>query len=687
MKQGTQKNKRNHNKKEQTIATQVVASVATTIILVNILLVGGIWYGFDKNLRASETKYMSEVISRISLEATSELDKYVTVVEGLAQNYVLTEYLLFEENYDPMTPEHEIVDYVDLVTELSIVAKMHEDSVLYVSLCSIYGNNYITNRGEQSGSAFSISSLPYYEVVSSKSTYISNPYDDDLTDFQLVAIASPVFDSSGRMIGIASLEISLEQLSKLLSSTSFGETGTTFMLDSNNNILLHEETERVGKSLSSSGYEGDSFYKEIENPTGNIIEYKNNTVPRLGGVALVNELTGWKLVSAMDTDEFQSTIHRILGYLVLAQTLALLCTMFFCAKSIFRNLAPMKDLEGFMEQLSKGNLSDTVDYPIPNEIGRLAKHMNDTAQNLSSYISQIAFTMKEFENGNFTTPKPFSYEGEFQEIGNSMNQFVDMMSNILQDLKQSLHETNLGTSHLATGAQQLAVGSSEQAESVRGMNALIENINVTIVETAENSSTVTTDAEKISMELKQNNEKMRELVISVQDIKQMSDEVKRIIQTIEDVAFQTNILSLNASIEASRAGTSGRGFAVVAEQVRSLSARTAEAAEETSKIITEIALAIELNSHLAQNTSQELQGVVNDVNIFVEKITHISLSAQGQADAISEINKGVTEISDVVSRNSSISEESAAATEELSAQSTVMMSQIARFKLATATTG
>lgn len=86
-------------------------------------------------------------------------------MEGLAQNYVLTEYLLFEENYDPMPPKNERVDYVDLVTKLSVIAKMHQESALNVSLSGVYENNYVTNRGERSGSDFSLSALPYYEVL------------------------------------------------------------------------------------------------------------------------------------------------------------------------------------------------------------------------------------------------------------------------------------------------------------------------------------------------------------------------------------------------------------------------------------------------------------------------------------------------------------------------------------------
>lgn len=672
--------------KKKTIATTVVSTMVAIMFFVNLILTFEIWLVVDKNLTEAENKYMSEVMTRVSLEIQNEMAQYISIAEGISQSYILHSFLTTvqdetEQGHDDVFDADNVDGYTDAMNELKIVADMFGNTVKRVAICSLYKDNFLTHTGERGGADFSLTSLPYYEAVTSKSLYISDPYDDMFSDVKIIAIAQPMFSKTGDVIGMITIEITTDQVAKIAASTHFGDSGMTYILDRNKDILVYTDPSYLGKSHTAFHYEGADMEREILNPTGTIVEYTKNGVYRTGGAVTTHDALGWTVISSIDSSEFDKKIENVIFTLVISLFIGMFITATACTLSVLKSLAPMSQLEDAMADIANGQLDTQIEYDVPNEIGRLAQHMNQSTRALSTYIADIDRTMKAFEQGNFTYQSNITYAGDFQSIDDSMKRFVEMMSLSLMELNQTIKEVNIGASQLSDGASSLSSGASEQANSVAGLTHLITSINDTIVETAKNSSSVTSDAKQISDDLVHSNIKMQELAVSVQDIRAMSDEVKRIIKSIEEVAFQTNILSLNASVEAARAGSSGRGFAVVADEVRNLSIKTAEAAEETSKIIGSIADAIEAGTDLALTTSKELQGVVDDVDVFVHKISTISLSAQDQAHAIGEINQGITEISNVVTKNSAISEESAASSEELSSQSDTMLSLVEQFKL------
>lgn len=594
--------------------------------------------------------------------------------EELVEAYTAT---LLHDGYE----FSQISGYDTALTELQEVANLLGDSVLYVVLCSIAQDDFFNSEALEGGDGYTLSTRPFYTAYTTQSRYITDPYLEVLTGKQIITIAEPIFNSEGRVTGLLLVQLALDKLNYIVTSATFGETGASMLIDRNNDIIAYSNSQVVGMNIRDLDYSGSVADQELANPSGIIDEYSFAGAKRTGGIVTVSELSGWKLLLAMDSTEFKSNISKVTLRLNIALILAILLCSGLCARSVYKHLAPMKQLEQFMKELAEGNLSGNVDYNEPNEIGSLAIHMNHTATSLNNYILMIDKALSNLSAGDLTRPEGIAFQGDFKILEESISGFAQRLSDSFVELKVAMTQMTLGSEQVADGAQLLASGSFEQTQSIEQLNNLISTINETIVLTAQNSSSVTGDARNISENLVKSNVKMQELAVSVQDIRAMSDEVKRIIKTIEEVAFQTNILSLNASVEAARAGSAGRGFAVVADQVRLLSAQTAEAAEETTKIINDIATAIESGTDLAESTSHDLQSVVDEVDIFVENISNISLSAQDQADAIGEIHRGVDEITQVVVQNSAISEESAASSEELSAQSNQMLEMVQHYKL------
>ena len=185
----------------------------------------------------------------------------------------------------------------------------------------------------------------------------------------------------------------------------------------------------------------------------------------------------------------------------------------------------------------------------------------------------------------------------------------------------------------------------------------------------------------IGREANLSNQRMNDMLAAMQDINHNTDEIREIIKTIEDIAFQTNILALNPAIEAARAGEAGKGFAVVADEVRNLASKSAEASQNTAALISKTMEAVENGSEIANQTAESLHTVVNSIDDIVTSIDDISKNSQSQSEAIEQVTQGVEQLSTVTQNNSAASEQSAAAAEELAGQANTMKSLVGRFTL------
>jgi len=248
------------------------------------------------------------------------------------------------------------------------------------------------------------------------------------------------------------------------------------------------------------------------------------------------------------------------------------------------------------------------------------------------------------------------------------------------EINASTSQVSSGAKQIADGSQSLAQGSTEQAASVEQLSASISDI---AQKTKENAD-MAFEADNLAGTIKSNAEKgslqMDEMMAAVKDINQASQSISKVIKVIDDIAFQTNILSLNAAVEAARAGQHGKGFAVVAEEVRNLSAKSAQAAKETEELIANSMEKAELGSAIANETAGSLAEIVLGINESSQIIEGIARSSEEQAVAIKQINQGIDQVAQVVQQNSATAQESAAASVEMSVQASVLENMIAQFK-------
>ncbi len=328
-----------------------------------------------------------------------------------------------------------------------------------------------------------------------------------------------------------------------------------------------------------------------------------------------------------------------------------------------------------------GNSSLTANVKSNDEIGLLADIFETTTLRLRSYIGEISAVLKAISDGDLDKKTTLDYVGDFSSIKTSLDDILAKLNSTMSQIVESSAYVSNGSEQMSIGAQALSQGAVEQAGAVEELDENIREISGQVTETAENARLANEKVEYVARQLLESNQKMHEMIDAMEEINASSSEIGKILKTIESIAFQTNILALNASVEAARAGTAGKGFAVVAEEVRSLSTKTSEASQSTAELIERSIGAVEYGTKIANETAARLESVVLGANEVTEATNRIADASRTQADAISQIQERISQISDVVQTNSATAEESAATSQELSSQAGLLKKLIGIFRL------
>ena len=395
-------------------------------------------------------------------------------------------------------------------------------------------------------------------------------------------------------------------------------------------------------------------------------------------------------------DEFQKELDR-------AKTMANVCTVIIFIVIVAAGLAiagvttligriitksitePIEQIETAVASLRKGELSNVemLTYESEDELGDTIRNLKEAIGILAGYVSEISVEVKAIAQGDLTKNGDdiTDFLGDFSELKESLLYILKRFNSTLTEISDLAEQVSSNASQVENASKSLADGATEQAGVIEELNATIDTVVNLAADTAKETQSASARVKASANKANEEKEKMNDLLMEMEHITDISKEIGNIITDIENIASQTNLLSLNASIEAARAGEAGKGFAVVADQIGKLAADSAKSAVNTRDLIDKTLVEIEKGNTITRTTADAFNQIIADMESFAEIAQNTMEKANSQAESLEQIGQGIEQLSGVVQGNAASSEENTAISINLAEGAAKMRDRVNIFKL------
>ena len=396
------------------------------------------------------------------------------------------------------------------------------------------------------------------------------------------------------------------------------------------------------------------------------------------------------------SDEFQAELDR-------AKTMANVCTIIIFIVIVAAGLAiavvttqigkiitnsitePVEQIDAAVASLRKGELSNVemLTYESEDEFGDTIRNLKEAMGILADYVSEISVEVKAIAQGDLTRNGNdiTDFLGDFSELKESLVYILKRFNSTLTEISNLAEQVSSNASEVENASRSLADGATEQAGVIEELNATVDTVVDLAADTAKETQSASARVKASANKANEEKEKMNDLLMEMGHITEISKEIGNIITDIEDIASQTNLLSLNASIEAARAGEAGKGFAVVADQIGKLAADSAKSAVNTRDLIDKTLVEIEKGNTITRTTADAFNQIIADMESFAEIAQNTMEKANSQAESLGQIGQGIEQLSNVVQGNAASSEENTAISINLAEGAAKMRDRVNIFKL------
>lgn len=376
----------------------------------------------------------------------------------------------------------------------------------------------------------------------------------------------------------------------------------------------------------------------------------------------------------------QTSLASIFTMAVLAA--AAMALSFLIAVKLTNSICrPIREIAEASKNIAEGNLDVMVDCSSQDEIGVLAREFSKTTDTLKYYIKEISRTLSQIGEGNLAVEASGEFKGDFLVIKSALDHIIQSLNQTMKQIYTASVKVSDEAGQVSCGSQTLKDGAVRQAMAVKELSAAMKHISEKVMENADNAENACTKADVAGQKVEMCSHEMEKAMEAMEEISRHAMEIDGIIKTIEDIAMQTNMLSLNASIEAARAGEAGKGFAVVAGEIRNLAAQSGGAVKHTSDIIEQVMAAIENGSNIVRNTTDTLRMTAEEAKKAAAAAQKIQETSKEQFHAVMQIDEGVGQVAAVVDNNTVTARESAAASTLLNSQSQILKELVEEFHL------
>ena len=502
----------------------------------------------------------------------------------------------------------------DVEKYLVDAAGADSENVMAVWIADLDASVITQSDGYTSPDGWDITGRAWYSCIETGKTVLTEPYIDSSTGEIILSAATPVYDEGGNVLGAAGMDISLDHVTEVLSTYTIGSNGYVWLLSSDGMLIYHPNAELVQQNIADVNV-SDNVVNAIVNQSTEFLKYKADGTTKYGSVQLVGE-TGYLVVSNMPLLEYYQMLFATIGVLLAIFAVGIIVVMRSIDKSAYALSKPIAELNETASRLAEGDLDVELNVMAKNEIGELAESIQATVARLKEYIAYLkeaSGALNQIADGKLEIHLEQEYVGEFRQLKEALLHISSSMNDVMKNISASSQTVTSSAGDLANAAQQLAEGSGTQAAAVEELVATATSVAEQVEESKKDALQSAEETQKVTAMMEQSQDKMQEMMEAVQKIHETSKQVVGIIATIEEIADQTNLLSLNASIEAARAGEAGKGFAVVADEIGKLAQESSKAANMTRELIGVSMEEINKGNQIADHVMDSLKTAVDGI--------------------------------------------------------------------------
>ncbi len=444
-----------------------------------------------------------------------------------------------------------------------------------------------------------------------------------------------------------------DALNDVISSINLGKHGTAYMVNREGLITGHPDqslvlTESTLAQLNDGNEE--SLSHVMSGKTGSE-EYSIGNENMLVAFSPIRG-TQWFLVIQIPKSDYDHLINAAMMVAILS-TLAVLIISILVVLRLSRSISrPVKSVTNRMVALSDGDLHTEV-TPVNSrdELELMTQTLDATVESVNRYISDIQQVLTQIADGNLRVSAQVDYKGDFALIRTSLRTIIQSMNETIKGFRAAATRLAAMSEELNGQSGQLHQASLEQNQSTETLVHEVSLVKERLSSVTESSSQTRAKTEEIAQCIQEANSRMSSLTNAMDDISSNAQEITKIAKAIEDIAFQTNILAINASVEAARAGEAGKGFAVVANEVKQLAAKSAEAAQNATEMVTSTKVIIQTGVELTADTAGSFSAI-SSVSDQISAISDMLVTAvNSQRNALSLMDERIEAISEIADRN------------------------------------
>lgn len=645
--------------KARPMSRRITSFVAVCVLI--ILLVAEFSNGimFQKNIMNNNREILSvEAGDNVNL-IRSWMQKQGSILSGLMIS------LAYMDSLD----EEMIMNY------LEEQLPMNEEALMYY-VCFAYNKSVLPADHSQ------IDLDPterdwWKQSMAKQGMIITDPYCDSTSGKMVITVAAPVVIHGEQAVILA--DITIDKLIEMINQVGADESTQVFVTTSDGSIITHTNPEFLPKESGITKINDIIKIDINDNSVKTLTDYDG--VTKYVITQTISE-TGWVIGITKSMELVKNQLMDSFKIIVIILLAIIIISGIVLSKTINRMLKPVSNMVDVIVRISEGDFSiESMQSKRRDEIGVLQNSVSSLLNTLRNIIGDTNRVLGSMAEYNLVVDDMAQYPGDFEKLSDSVNRIKHILNDLLSHIQQSASNVENSAAQFTMASENLAEGTISQASSIEKLENDVKNISESIQANSESCSLVNERLGNLDAQIKEGNEQMEELLETVKEVESMSNDIQKIVEAIDSIAFQTNILALNASVEAARVGQEGRGFAVVAEEVRNLAYKCGEESQKTATLIEGCIAAINKAKDYADSTSECMQNVVNNSAEISEAFNIILQDTEEQAKNSAGIESEIINISDVVQTNTATTEETAASSKLLADEALKLNRMMKKFKI------